>query len=144
MLNSIKYFLFIFLLLLLTVNNLYSQKPFLSKAVTESFIPITGGIELTTVSNGDDVYQLLDIGSLYSFSFKFNNSTYNKLYVSSNGFISLNTGYTNAANFLNRSSNIDLIAPWWDDLDPNRANGATEGTSKYKVSGNAPNRKITI
>ena len=129
------------LLLLLSLKG-FTQKPFLSKAVIEPFVPISGTV-LTIVSNEDDQSELLDIGSLYNFSFIFNGNFYDKLYISTNGTISLNSDYAYYSNNLGSSISKNIIAPFWDDYDSRRSR-VNEGTSQYLVTGSAPNRKITI
>jgi hypothetical protein len=131
-----------FLIILLITNNCFSQKPFLTKAITESYSPIVGGTVLSNISDCDDCSQNLNLG----FNFVFNGQQYSNIYISSNGIVTLNS-FNNefennfGNNFLINSNNV--IAPWWDDLETTRT-FVSEGTAKYLISGNAPNRKITI
>ena len=130
---------------MLLVNNCFSQKPYLTKAVIESFSPISSGTALNTVSNADDEFEVIDLQTI-NFSFIFNNRTYDKLYVSSNGIISLNQGITEYTNDLTSTSDVtgtDLIAPFWDDLYSSKEN-VSYANSSYIVAGSAPNRSITI
>ena len=75
------------------------------------------GTELTL---SDDSYSdALSLG----FQFPFYENSYNDVYVSSNGLLSFGAGYTTTSNsnLPNSSTPNNLIAMWWDDLDPPEA-----------------------
>jgi len=84
----------------------FSQKPFLSKSVIETFVPISGGTILPNTSNCDDCSDELNL----PFSFTYNgNTTYNKLYIYSNGYISLNKDYNDYDISWGENNSVDLI-----------------------------------
>ena len=66
----------------------------------------------------DDTSAALNIG----FAFPFYQNSYAKLYVGSNGVITFGSGSTNRTNtnFPNIAAPNNIIALWWDDLDPRR------------------------
>ncbi|MGK0673786.1 MAG: hypothetical protein ABWU16_03895, partial [Halothiobacillaceae bacterium] len=67
----------------------------------------------------NDCAQLINIG----FDFPFAGERFNRVYVSSNGLISLLSGVTNPSNTDLPTSGMEpttsaLIMPYWDDLNP--------------------------
>ncbi len=87
---------------------------------------------------GDDDYaDNLDIG----FSFSFFGNTYNKLYISSNGFIgfSAGSGAYNNQHLPNNATPNNLIAMSWTDLNP-----GDEGSIYYEMQGTAPFRRFIV
>ena len=75
------------------------------------------GTLLTTVSDGDDVSQTIN---LTQFSFPYYGSTYTAIHVSSNGCLTLGSPSTAYEQTMlpKPSSPSLLIAPLWDDLNP--------------------------
>jgi len=71
----------------------------------------------TSVSLGDDDYA----GPIpLNFNFPFYDSSYSSLYIGSNGFLSFGRGFTATSNtgLPNSADPNNLIALWWDDLNP--------------------------
>lgn len=88
----------------------------------------------------DDCSQQIDIG----FDFPFAGKKYKKVYVSSNGLLSLlaaNNAYGNTQlPTSDQSSSFSaLILPYWDDLNPR--NG---GVIAYSILGEAPHRRLVV
>ena len=76
------------------------------------------------------------------FDFFFNGQSYRNIYVSTNGFISFET--SGAAAYFNRSipnstTPNEIIAPFWDDLNPYFG-----GDIFVKTIGTSPNRKAVV
>lgn len=106
---------------------------------TTAFTPITGasGFTLLGTTPLDDGYSApVAIG----FQFSYAGATYDSFQVSTNGFIRLGEGLTNAtasnalAGTLRR-----IIAPLWDDLSV-----ADSASLTYVLTGSAPNRVLTV
>jgi len=78
----------------------------------------------TVLSLGDDDVQKIAL----PFDFRFYGTTYNDLWVSSNGFVSFANGYTNWTNACLPSTDTpnNAIYAFWDDLQP--ADGGGGGT----------------
>ena len=74
------------------------------------------GMELATVSNCDDCYQVLGL----SFQFPFYGNEFNQIYVGSNGYITFGGGSTAYTNYPIPYANspANLVAGFWDDLCP--------------------------
>ncbi len=103
--------------------------------VTYNWINTTGG---TTVSLSDDSYSSsLPIG----FTFEFYGVAKTNFYISSNGFISFDSGSSDLSNDcpLGTSTPNNLIALYWDDMNP--GNG---GIVRYETFGAAPNRYLVV
>ena len=99
------------------------------------------GTQLIASGVDDGNSTVLNIG----FDFVYDGVTYTQFKMSSNGFISFNTGTssltTNDLSTANTTSR-PIIAPLWDDLD-----GRTTGdlsVASYEVTGSAPNRVLTV
>jgi hypothetical protein len=97
----------------------------------------------STVVSGlacDDCAQQINIG----FDFPFAGGRFDKVYVSSNGLISLldrvNAYYnTNLPTSGATATTSALIMPYWDDLNP-----AAGGSITYATLGSAPNRRLVV
>ena len=90
----------------------------------------------TNWNAGDDSSIQVNMG----FNFPFNNTTYNQVWINSNGILSFsssNNRYSNSA--LPYTDEPQSIYPYWDDL--NRAQG---GTIRYETYGSAPYRHFVI
>lgn len=87
----------------------------------------------------DCVSEMLPIG----FDFKFFGVTYNKYYVSSNGFLGFipvtNSACCNLPTFPNATPPNAIVAFAWTDLNP--SNG---GAVKIETRGTAPNRRLVV
>ncbi|MFZ5466934.1 MAG: DUF6701 domain-containing protein [Pseudomonadota bacterium] len=88
----------------------------------------------------DDCAQQIDIG----FDFPFAGERFDKVYVSSNGLMSLLAGVTEYNNGDLPTSGAGtttsaLIMPYWDDLNPAAGGGVT-----YATLGSAPNRRLVV
>ncbi len=94
----------------------------------------------TSVSLGDDqVSSAINIG----FDFCFYGTTYNQVYISSNGFITFTSGSSSGCcsgqSVPNSDSPNNLIALNWTDLNPNYG-----GTISYFTTGTAPHRQFVV
>jgi len=93
----------------------------------------SSGIVITL---GDDDYSSINI----PFSFIYNNVTYTSINVGSNGYLRFGSGSaSNYSNDLASTSDIDVIAPYWDDLDP-----SSGGNVYYQTQGSSPNRMFIV
>jgi len=89
---------------------------------------------------GDDEYTDVNIG----FSFSYLGISYSQARISTNGWISLNTGGTGQAGADNMVLFISdephtVIAPWWDNLLT-----SAEDNIRYKTEGTAPSRVFVV
>lgn len=97
----------------------------------------TGG---TSISLRDDYWVgPFDIG----FQFAFYGRTYREFYVDSNGYIGFDEAQTAShpdnATLKDASRPNNIIAPFWDDLDPSRG-----GMIRYRTLGSAPDRRLVV
>ncbi len=83
--------------------------------------PVFNWVDISTLGTAvtlsdDDASGAITIG----FPFPFYDSTYNELYISSNGFVTFGTGSTARTNTAIPTSTVPnaQLALWWDDLDP--------------------------
>jgi hypothetical protein len=116
-------------------------------AVTKAnFDKVTASFQWETVStpvpglNCDDCSSQINIG----FDFPFAGERFNKIYVSSNGFLSLLAGVRDYSNKDLPTSDLTktasaLIMPYWDDLKP-----AAGGSVTYGTFGSAPQRRLVV
>lgn len=105
-------------------------------------IPIPSG---TSVSLSDDAVSVaLPIG----FSFDFWGISYTNFYISSNGFITFNSGNDDGCcagqNLPSTSSPNNLIAFAWEDLDPGNGGQPNNNLIRYQTIGTAPNRTLIV
>lgn len=92
----------------------------------------------TRLSMYDDYSVLVPIG----FDFSFYDTNQTQLYVGSNGLLSFNSSGSRAysnTNLPNANTPNNLIAPYWDDLNPSKAGGVYT-----QVDGEGSNRSFTI
>ncbi len=91
----------------------------------------------SSITNSDDSSQSVSIG----FNFPFYGNTYSALYISTNGYISFGSGYSTYSNqnIPSTSSPNNIIAPFWDDLNP-----ANTGDIFYQTVGLSPNRIFVV
>jgi hypothetical protein len=94
----------------------------------------------TLISLSDDSNQTVPIG----FSFDYYGTSYTNVDVQSNGGISFDSGYMTLSNSCPISgwsgTPSNLIATYWDDLDP----GNPGGEVRYETVGSAPNRQFVV
>jgi hypothetical protein len=85
----------------------------------------------------DDSHVEIPIG----FAFEFFGEPHETLRVSSNGYLTFGLqGWSYANQQLpNTAQPNDLIAPYWDDLNPRR-----DGSIYYLLEGETPNRRLTV
>ncbi|NOQ73755.1 MAG: T9SS type A sorting domain-containing protein [Crocinitomix sp.] len=100
----------------------------------------------TTIGGlGDDNY----VGAFpIGFDFVFFGATYTQFYVGSNGFMGFSPGMPSGCcsgqNIPNGSTPNNLIAFAWEDLDPGNGGAPVENLVRYKLTGTAPNRVLTM
>lgn len=122
-------------------------KPKLTTSYTYSAIPFSPANTTTgTILNlGDDMFSsAIPLG----FTFCFYNNTYNQAYISSNGHITFNSNYSNAA----CSFDTKKPMPFFNAKYPDNAifcpftdgNTLNSGTIKYATTGIAPFRKFIV
>ncbi|MFK7968842.1 MAG: HYR domain-containing protein [Bacteroidia bacterium] len=103
------------------------------------FSPATGSSWTNIGLSDDAMSSALPIG----FSFDFYENTYTDFYISSNGFITFNSGTANgccSGQFIPEPSvPNNLIAFAWEDLNPSGG-----GVIRYTTSGTAPNRILIM
>lgn len=104
-------------------------------------IPIGG----TLVSLGDDqVSGAQPIG----FSFDFFGNTYTNFHIGSNGFITFSTntssGCCSGQNLPTAGFPNDLIALFWEDLDPGNGGQPAINEIRFQTVGTAPNRTLVV
>jgi len=110
-------------------------------ATTGTFTQVSGAATpVTAVQQDDAISGALGIG----FTFNYGGTNYTQFKMSSNGFMTLNTGASDTAT--NNLSSVaaaarPIIAPLWDDLDGSATGGST---ASYEVTGSAPNRVLTV
>ncbi|MBA4147106.1 MAG: S8 family serine peptidase [Verrucomicrobia bacterium] len=105
-------------------------------SATYNWIDPTGMTALSLSNDGVSPAQSLP------FSFSFYGQSYDQIYISANGLIGFeNQGLSTAVNadIPNASLPNNIIAPFWDDLNP-----AAAGTVYVGTTGTAPNRKAVI
>ena len=105
-------------------------------SISYNFVSTSG----TSVSLGDDqVSGAINIG----FDFCFYGTTYNQVYISSNGFITFTSGQgsgcCSGVATPNSNSPNNFIALNWTDLNPNYG-----GSIYYTTTGTAPNRQFIV
>lgn len=96
----------------------------------------SGTTELIGVGVDDGVSGLANIG----FDFYFMATRYNSFSVTTKGVVRLGSpADLNFDNNLNTSSGLPLITPFWDDIGV-----SSTGEVRYKVTGTAPERVLTV
>lgn len=105
----------------------------------ETVVPPTNFVTTGITNAGpssDDGSLLVNIG----FDFPFNGTTYNQLYINSNGTLSFDTSDGDySADPLATNSPLQWILPFWHDLNPS-ASGS--GNITYGTVGTSPNREF--
>ncbi|MEW5972931.1 MAG: hypothetical protein AB1713_04130, partial [Pseudomonadota bacterium] len=121
--------------------------PLAAQAITKAnFDKVTTTFQWETASTVipglacDDCAQQINIG----FDFPFAGDRFDKVYVSSNGLLSLLAGVIeyNNGNLPTSGATATtsaLIVPYWDDLNP-----AAGGFITYATLGSAPNRRLVV
>ncbi len=108
-------------------------------AFSGTFTDITGATSLSAIETDDALSAAVPVG----FDFNYCGTNYNQIRVSSNGWISFNTGlgtYDYVAGNATGSFNTikPAIFPLWEDISGNG------GTAGYTTVGTAPNRIFTV
>lgn len=112
-----------------------------SQAGGPSFAPITLSAGATSVALRDDDYSAaVSLG----FGFEFYGVSYNELLIGSNGLVTFDTteylsGCCSGDVLPDSSAPDNLIAMWWEDLDPSDG-----GTIRYDTVGVAPERTFVV
>ncbi len=131
-----KKLLLLFFAVVLFNSYLFSQFSYTFSAVAGAY---TANATPTTIHGAsiDEAYSTIPIG----FTFNYQCTNYTNVVVSSNGWLSFNTGITsaNSSNNLATSTDRPMIAPLWDDLKTDAT-----GSVNYKLTGSAPNRILTV
>ena len=137
--NSLRIFLAM-ILLAFWVSGAYAQTVYLEdytcSSSVETYTPLGSTATVATPTSDDDGYATLTL----PFAFTFGSTTMtagSNIYMSVNGFITLNTSYSSTAP--SYSGNYDVISPLGQDLHLR-----TSGQLKYEVSGTSPNREFTM
>lgn len=118
----------------------YGQMNYEMEKTTGTYIPLTGGKNFKYIGNpaflNDNISQATPVG----FSFNYNNQVFDTFQVTTNGFIRMGSGLTDAGNpnSLNRLTRR-LIAPLWDDILAQDTNSI-----QYLTTGTAPNRVLSV
>lgn len=133
----------IFLLLILAIFSIgraisqITAHTYQFESFTRPYTALTGATNVPGSFLGDDQYTTVPIG----FPFPFCNNNYTSCVVSSNGWISFNTGIANSY-FSNSWANAQALKPgimfYWDDMT------CTGSQVRYLTSGVAPNRVFVI
>ena len=94
----------------------------------------------------DDISGFIDLGFDTRFYSDGNSSLYDKVKVSSNGFLTFDDSNNNVCcqgqNLPDSNEPNNLVAGWWEDLRP--ASGGGAGTIKYQKFGSTPNRYFVL
>lgn len=137
--------LFLILFSCVSFQFVNAQMNYALTASTTTFTAITNGTSPFFTGNGND--PLADEGYAIEvpigFNFLYNSTnTYNKVSISTNGFISF-TDLSNAYVVNNLTSGAvgerPIVAPLWDDLDLQNTTNIS-----YTTTGTAPNRIFTV
>jgi len=134
-----KFLLFIFALFfsVWTMGQTMSNYAF-TTGTSGTLIDMSSGTTTIVPSSDDDTPGgIVDIG----FTFVFMGTPYTQFSASPDGFIRLGpvAAVSQFSNSLTSTTNVPLIAPYWDDV----ATG-TNGYVKYKTIGSSPNRQCVI
>lgn len=120
----------------------YTYSDSASGGVTYNFENISGtGTVLNSVSNSQDAKEVIPIG----FAFTYYGNTYTNSVVATHGHIGFNNfGGSDLIQFNNTplptaADANELIAGWWDDLNP-----GVGGTVYYQTLGEAPFRRLIV
>ncbi|MCB8952551.1 MAG: exo-alpha-sialidase [Ardenticatenales bacterium] len=109
-----------------------------SGPVSYNFEDISGtGTSLTL---GDDQ---VSVAIPTGFTFNYYGTDYTSIYVSSNGFLTVNAGSSSGCcsgqQLPNSATPNGVISGWWEDLNP-----AAGGTIHYQTLGTAPNQRFVV
>lgn len=120
-----------------------AQVPYTFSASSGSFTQLTGASPFTwtaTIANDDEYSSALNIFAGGE-NFNYCGTNFTQFSVSTNGFIKLGTGLTNALNGDNLAGlTRSIIAPLWDSLSV----GTTATDVTYKIDGTSPNQVLTV
>ena len=107
-------------------------------SVASQFEDISG-TGASILAGENDASHLLSTSDLGDFSFKFMGVEYESIYVSSNGLVSFGGVVESGDNSLFNSTDVALIAPFWDDLTLNSG-----GDVFWEVRGTGINERLII
>lgn len=133
-----KLFLFCTILLSILLSQVNAQNMKYEYSLSSSsFTPISGASGFTLIGSFDEGYSTpTPIG----FTFNYLGVPYDSFQVSTNGFLRLGSGLTNATASNALAGTLrGIIAPLWDDLSI-----ADSASLTYVVTGTAPNRVLTV
>lgn len=113
-----------------------AQFSYTFSSTTGTFSALSGGGITSAIGNTDD--DVISATQNIGFTFTYGCSNYTQFKVSSNGWLTFNTGLigSNAFNDLDATGSL-IVAPLWDDLQ-------CRNNVRYKLTGTAPNRVLTI
>lgn len=106
-------------------------------STTYSYRSITG----TNLQLSEDGVTSLNLNTPGFFPITIGGLTFDSISISANGVLSLDNFNTYRNDPMPTSSAHVLIAPWWDDLAPQRG---TDQNVFYEVTGAAPNRELVV
>ena len=144
--NLSRSFLKTALFILLGYSFIQAQVPYSFSAGSGTYTPLTGATQFlawkASGSNVDDEgYSDSASSAPIGFTFNYFGSPFTQFQASTNGFIRLGTGLTNAISANNLAGlTRKIIAPLWDDLKVDSA----EIDITYKLDGVSPNQVLTV
>ena len=130
--------LFLILFSVTSIGQTIDQYTF--EAVDAPYTEIFGGTQLSGRRADDNLSGSFPIG----FTFVYEGVDYDFFKASTNGWITFNTALSSSynSNSLSNPLGRPIVAPLWDDLENDNANGQKYMT--FLVTGSAPNRVLTI
>ncbi len=135
------------LIAVIAVVSLFGQSASAQTIATKPFVefigtyaPVTGTNICTPAGYHDDEAYAVAL----PFPFLYNGVYYSTAFMTTNGYMTLNTSYPYAyymppLNSQNSGQYLEMLSPWGDDLQ-----GNYQGTMTYAASGSAPNRVMTF
>lgn len=115
-----------------------------------TYTPVSGSATALTFSSLDDGTAMIAL----PFNFTYNNTAYvaatNYLAVCTNGWAAFTTTNTSPSttqtngNFYTTATPMNVMAPWWDDLNLDVVGSNSAGGASWEVTGSAPNRVMTV
>ena len=112
--------------------------------------PVFGPIDISTSTNTVSLSDDALSGDIaLGFDFDFYGVTYSTLRVSSNGFVTFGTettsnGCCSGLALPNDDSTDNLIAMWWENLDPGNGGQPTQNVIRYETVGVSPNATFVL
>ncbi|HOZ52887.1 MAG TPA: HYR domain-containing protein, partial [Chitinophagaceae bacterium] len=138
--SAMRKLLCFFVVILCSFNVLFAQTNSTCQYALSGFATganiESGGTTIALLD--DEISAAIPIG----FTFQFYGNSYTNLYISSNGFVTFTSAVSGCCSgqlLPDASSPSNLIAGYWEDLNPSLG-----GTIKYLTTGSAPNRRMLI